>query len=284
MKYPALQHRSVLVTGCSSGIGRATAQVLRDAGWKVLATARKPADVESLGAEGFDVLTMDMAESTSVQAAFRQAMEITGGTLGGLVNNAGFAQAGAMEDVDREALRRQFETNVFGAHELTRLCLPIFRKAGAGRIVNISSVLGRITLPLLGSYCASKYAMEALSDALRVEVAKEGIAVSLVEPGPIVTAFRRNAAEKADEAVAVTESRFRTYYEKELQRRRRQVKKPDWINLPPEAVAVKIQHALESRRPRIRYPVTIPAYLGIFASRFLPAGWIDRAVARRMPG
>lgn len=283
MKYPLVQDRSVLVTGCSTGIGLATARVLRDAGWRVLATARKPDDLEMLKREGFDVLVLDVADSDSVQTAFAQAMVITGGTLGGLVNNAGFAQAGAIEDIDRDALRRQFETNVFGVHELTRLCLPVFQKAGVGRIVNVSSVLGRITLPLLGAYCASKYAMESLSDALRVEVQDAGIAVSLIEPGPIVSAFRRSAALRAEEAVALSQSRFQDYYEKEVERRRTQVKKPDLFTRPPEAVAVKVRHALESKRPRIRYPVTIPAYLGIFASRFLPARWIDRASARRLP-
>lgn len=283
MKYPEIQIRSVLITGCSSGIGAATATVLRNAGWTVYPTARKDEDLQSLRDQGFDPIRLDLADSESVESAASEVLEKSGGTVSALVNNAGFAQMGALEDISRDALRAQFEINVFGLHQLTNLLIPVFRKQKCGRIVNVSSIYGVITAPMVGSYCASKYAVEAMSDALRVELRDSGIAVSLIEPGPIVSAFRRNAAANAGGTLNNTDSRFGDIYEKETTRRLKQVKKPDMFTRPPEAVAARIRHALESRRPRIRYLVTIPAYLGAFASRFLPARLIDHALAGKLP-
>lgn len=283
MRIPAVQSRSVLVTGCSSGIGAATALLLRDAGWQIFPTARKPEDLEALRAQGFVPIALDVAEAASVERAVQELLGRTGGTLGALVNNAGFCQAGALEDVTRDALRAQFEANLFGLHQLTRALLPIFRRQGFGRIVNVSSVLGRISSPMLGAYCASKFALEGLSDALRIELWNSGIWIALVEPGAILSRFRQNAAEALDRTVDRSQSGFGDIYAHEIERRRRQVKKPDWVTRPPEEVARKILHALESRRPRRRYRVTLPAHLAELAVRFIPQAWTDPLLARRVP-
>ena len=283
MSIPKVQSRSVLVTGCSSGIGAATADLLREAGWHVFPTARKPGDLDALRARGFVPIALDVAEAASVERAARELLERTGGTLGALVNNAGFCQAGAAEDVSREALRGQFEANLFGPHQLTRALLPVFRRQGYGRIVNVSSVLGRIATPMLGSYGASKFALEALSDALRIELWNSGIWVALVEPGAILSRFRQNAAEALDRTVDRSQSGFGDVYAHEIERRRRQVKKPDLFTRPPEEVARKIRHALESPRPKRRYGVTLAAPLADLAARFIPQAWTDPLLARRVP-
>ncbi len=284
MHVAPIRARTVIVTGCSSGIGLATARVLRDRGWRVVPTARKPADLEQLRADGFQPVELDVTDGESCARAAAAALDQLGGELGGLVNNAGYGQAGAIEDLTRDLLRRQFETNVIGLQDFTNRLLPVLRRQGWGRIINISSVLGRITIPFNGAYCASKYALEALSDALRIELTGSGLGVHLVEPGPIVSAFRRNAAARAQEALGDAETRHRAYYEHEIKRRLHQHKKPDFFTKPPEAVAAKVVHALESARPRRRYCVTIPAYLGAFLARFAPAGFLDWAMARRLPG
>ncbi len=285
MRYPAVQSKSVLITGCSSGIGLASARWLRDAGWTVYPSARKAADLSALGAEGFTPIELDVASSESIQGAAARVLDATGGTLGALVNNAGFAQAGALEDVSRDALRQQFEVNVFGAHELTNCFIPTMRKQGWGRIVNVSSIFGLITSPMLGSYCATKYAMESLSDALRLELRSAGIAVALIEPGPIITRFRKNAAERASETLDTAESNYGAIYEKQIERRRNRTreKKPDWFNRPPEDVAKRIHAALESPRPRARYRVTIPARAGALLRRVAPTALVDHLLARRVP-
>jgi NAD(P)-dependent dehydrogenase (short-subunit alcohol dehydrogenase family) len=284
MSIPFVQPRSVLVTGCSSGIGAATATRLCDAGWQVFPTARQPADLDALRTQGFEPVAMDLADAASVETAATTLLARTGGTLGAVVNNAGFCQAGALEDVSRDTLRAQFETNVFGVHQLTRALLPVFRRQGCGRIVNISSVFGRITAPMVGSYCASKYALEALSDALRIELHGTGIWVALIEPGAIVSRFRRNAADALDRGIDRSGSGFGDTYAREIERRRRQVKKPDFFTRPPEEVASKILHALESPRPRRRYRVTPAAILTELAVRLIPQAWTDPLLARRVPG
>ena len=283
MRIPAVQSRSVLLTGCSSGIGAATADVLRAAGWQVFPTARQPADLDALRAQGFDPIALDVADPASVEAAAAEALARTGGALGALVNNAGYCQAGALEDVTRDALRAQFETNVFGLHQLTRALLPAFRRQGAGRIVHVGSVLGRIATPMVGSYCASKFAVEALADALRIELRGSGIWVALIEPGAILSRFRKNAAEALDRTVDRAQSGFGDVYAHEIERRRRQNKKADLFTRPPEEVARKILHALESPRPKRRYGVTLAAPLAEWVARFVPQAWTDPVLARRVP-
>jgi NAD(P)-dependent dehydrogenase (short-subunit alcohol dehydrogenase family) len=274
--------RTVVVTGCSSGIGLATARLLRERGWTVLPTARKPADLDMLKGEGFDPVDIDVADGASTARAADEILARTGGVVGALVNNAGFAQPGAMEDLTREALRRQFEVNVFGLQDLTNRLLPVMLKQKAGRIVNVSSVVGRVALPFLGIYSATKFAVEAMSDAMRVELVDTGVHVSLIEPGPIITAFRANAVQAAEGHAAPEGSRFKAYYEKELARRRKSQKKVGWINRPPEDVAVKIAHALESSWPCRRYPVTILAHVGALLRRFAPDALLDWSFAKEV--
>jgi NAD(P)-dependent dehydrogenase (short-subunit alcohol dehydrogenase family) len=283
MKVPPVESRTALITGCSSGIGQATAHVLRDAGWQVFPTARKASDLDQLRADGFDPIPLDLLDHDSVEAAVRQLLDRTGGSLGALVNNAGIGQGGALDDVDRDTLRHQFEVNLFGLHDLTHELLPTFRKQGYGRIVNVSSVLGRISAPMLGCYCASKFALEALSDAMRIELLESGIWVSLVEPGPIISEFRRNAVKLLADQVDTEAARFGEAYQSEYDRRIEQVKRPNLFTRPPEEVGYKIRHALQSRRPRRRYCVTIPAYIGDFAARFVPQALTDRLQKKSVP-
>ena len=270
--------RTVMVTGCSSGIGLATAVVLRARGWRVFPTARRLEDLEHLREAGFQPVMLDLGEPASVAEAVEDVMTLCEGSLGALVNNAGVAQFGAVEDLTRDALRRQFEVNTFGAQDLANRLIPHFREQGRGRIVNVSSVYGRVTAPMVGCYCASKYAMEALSDAMRMELRAVGIAVSLIEPGPILSQFRTNSADHSVAAVDMQGGRFARRYTRRLEK----AKAPQLRTVftkPPEAVAVKIAHALESRHPRSRYCVTLPAYLGAFLRRFAPDTLLDLMLA-----
>ena len=280
MKAPPIQDRSVLITGCSSGIGRACAELLREKGWRVFPTARKPADLDALRADGFDPILLDLTSSDSIRVAAQEVLKKSGGSLGALVNNAGYGMPGAIEDLSRTAMRDQFETNLFGLQELTNQFIPLFREQKFGRIVNMSSVVGRLSLPFMGIYSASKFALEALSDALRVELSQDRIAVCLVEPGPIATRFSVNCADQGEAKLDTGHSRFGAAYKNYFQRRRRSGQHKDRFRLPPEAVAKKVLHALESPRPKIRYPVTIPAYLGSWSARFLPASCIDRKMVQ----
>ncbi|MDF7823419.1 SDR family NAD(P)-dependent oxidoreductase [Pontiellaceae bacterium B12227] len=283
MKAPEVKKRTVLVTGCSSGIGEATAYFLRDHGWTVFPTARKEEDLAKLRKDGFDAIELDLGDSASVQRAVKLLLEKVPEGLGGLVNNAGVAMPGAVEDMNRDALRRQFEVNVFGTQELTNALVPTLREQGWGRIVTVSSIYGLIAAPMVGAYCASKFAVEALGDAQRVELTGTGITLSLIEPGPIVSAFRRNAAAAMEENVITDDVRYADSYKKEAARRKKQFKKVDFINRPPEDVARKIFHALESSSPRRRYVITLPAHLGGFMARFVPQALLDRVMARGLP-
>lgn len=274
--------KTVLVTGCSSGIGAATARLLRDRGWAVFPTARKEADLEALRADGFDPVALDVADSQSVKRAAADVLERTGNNLGALVNNAGFGQPGALEDLSRDAMRYQFEVNLFGLQELTNQFIPHWREREAGRVVNVSSVVGRIALPLMGAYSGSKFALEAFSDVLRVELVDTGIAVSLIEPGPIISSFRTNAVDKM-EAELEGEDEYGKLMEHEIARRRRKPNKTQsWTVRPPEAVGEKVIHALESSRPRRRYCVTPPAYLGAWMRRLAPYSMIDAILRQQV--
>jgi short-subunit dehydrogenase len=219
---------------------------------------------------------LDLSSSESIRSARAVIMEKTEGKLGALVNNAGFGMPGAIEDLTRDAMRYQFEVNLFGLQELTNELIPVFRKQGFGRIVNVSSVVGRLSLPFMGIYSASKFALEAVSDALRVELSLDGIGVSLVEPGPIRTQFSTNCAGQGEEKLDTEGSKFGSAYKQYFKKRKNGGMGEDRFRLPPEAVAKKISHALESTRPKIRYRVTIPAYLGDWAARFIPAALIDQ--------
>ncbi|HMP72857.1 MAG TPA: SDR family NAD(P)-dependent oxidoreductase [Kiritimatiellia bacterium] len=282
MTYPALNQRHVIITGCSTGIGASAAHHLRERGWTVFPTARKDQDLQTLRAQGFTPVSLDTADPDSVARAAAQLLDLTRGNPGALVNNAGFGQAGAVEDISRAAIDYQFQVNVIGMQDLTNRLLPAMRAHRAGRIVNISSVVGRISLPYLGVYSASKFAMEALSDALRVELTRTGIAVSLIEPGPITTAFRANSAAKAEAELNLHHGAHASFYREEISRRKAPQLEPRAFTLAPEAVVKKIIHALESPRPKRRYKVTLPAYFGAFASRFLPHALLDALLSRQI--
>jgi len=272
--------RTVLVTGCSSGIGRATARALRDRGWRVFATARRPEDLAELKAEGLHALALDLDSSASIHLAFGHLLATTGGRLDALVANAAFGQPGAVEDLSRDALRRQFETNLFGTVELANLAVPVMRDQGAGRLVFVSSILGLVAMPLRGAYNASKHALEGLVDTLRMELRGSGISVSLIEPGAIATRFREHASE-----AAVRHVDFETSVHAERYARLRALNATPGGrtrgSLPPEAVAESIVHALESRWPRRRYLITAHAKLLAVLVRILPAAWIDALLAER---
>lgn len=277
MNTPAPGSPTVLITGCSSGIGLAAAEHLRTLGWTVRPTARKPADLDTLRAKGFNPLLLDVTSPDSI----RETVAQLGPRLHALVNNAGYGQPGALEDLTRDAMRRQFETNVFGLQHLTNAVLPLMLPHRAGRIVHISSVVGRVALPFLGIYSASKFAVEALADAQRVELRHTGIHISLVEPGPILTRFSANAVRMTEADVTLATSRFAALYTKELHTREQpRPRKP--FALPPEAVARKIAHALTSPRPKTRYHVTLPATLGALLSRLAPDQLIDALLGHEL--
>ncbi len=275
MKLPPVPNRSVLITGCSTGIGRAAAKLLRARGWRVLATARKAADVEALAAEGFESFLLDVADDASVKDGAARALALVGGALGALVNNAGYGQPGALEDVSRDAIRRQFEVNVFGLQDLTNRVLPAMINAGAGRVVHLSSVLGRAVIPMMGAYCATKHAVEALADAQRIELRGTGVGVALVEPGPITTEFHRNAR-------AIGEATLRRGTRFDLELYAAQASSANRFSLPPDAVAEAIAHALESTRPRARYRVTLPAKVAPLLRALLPTCAYDWLLGRRL--
>lgn len=274
-----LPHRSVLVTGCSSGIGLATARLAKSKGWRVLATARKSQDIARLrDSDGLEVIPLELTDPASIARCADAALAATEGKLGALFNNAAYGQAGAIEDVRPEVMRRQLETNLIGPHDLARRLIPAMRRNGAGRIVQCSSVLGLVSGPFRGTYSASKFALEALSDAMRIELAGTGIHVSIIEPGPIRTRFIDNVIKSIEDDIDVDGSVHRELYSARLMALRNGGKST--FKLEPEAVAAKVLHALESPRPRIRYPVTVSTRLAMLMKRTLP----DRIVDRIMKG
>ncbi|HEX5056590.1 MAG TPA: SDR family oxidoreductase [Gammaproteobacteria bacterium] len=273
------QKRAILITGCSSGIGHAVAVGLQQRGYRVFATARKPADVARLGSLGLESLPLDLTDSASIRAAIETVLDRTGGRLYGLFNNGGYGQPGAVEDLSRQAVREQFETNLFGWMELTNLVLPVMRRQGEGRIIQNSSILGFIALKYRGAYNASKFAVEGWSDTLRLELWGSNIFVSLVEPGPIESRFRPNAYEKFKKHINASASIHRETYARMEQRF--QTEGPvQPFTLPPQAVLKKVIHALESSKPRARYPVTFPSHLFAWLKRILPAAWLDRLLVK----
>ena len=271
--------RSVLITGCSSGIGYACAHGLAKRGFRVIATARKPEDLERLAAEGLDTVALDLDDADSVAAAVEQTLTLTGGRLYGLFNNGAYGLPGAVEDLSREALRAQLETNLLGWHDLTCRVIPVMRAQGEGRIVQNSSVLGLVTLPYRGAYVASKFALEGLTDTLRLELANTGIQVSLIEPGPILSRFRTNA-HAAFRRYIDTENSFHREQYAAAERRLAKEGAAQPFTLPPEAVLDKLVHALESRRAKPRYYVTVPTHLLGTLRRFLSTRTLDRLLIR----
>ena len=272
-----MARKSVLITGCSSGIGLSVAEGLKHRGYRVFATARQASDAARLAAAGFESLQLDLADPASIKAAVDDILARTDYTLDALFNNGAYGQPGAVEDLSREVLREQFETNLFGWHELTNLLLPVMRRQGHGRIIQNSSVLGLVALRYRGAYNASKYALEGLTDTLRLELAGSGIHVSLIEPGPIASRFRENAFKAYQRNINPQGSPHQDMY----RRMEARLTKPGPavpFTLPAEAVLKKVIHALESRRPRARYYVTFPTYLFGFLKRILSTRLLDKAL------
>jgi NAD(P)-dependent dehydrogenase (short-subunit alcohol dehydrogenase family) len=262
--------RNIIVTGCSSGIGAHCARALNADGWRVFATVRNEEDRASLEADGIETLLMDYTDTGSIAALVDTVSTRTGGRIDALFNNGAYGQPGAIEDLSTDVLRRQFETNVFGWHELTRRIIPLMRARGEGRIVQCSSILGLLPYRYRGAYTASKYALEGLSVTLRMELEGTGIHVSLIEPGPIESRFTANALKMIEANVDLENSAHAEEYRRQLAR----LNGTGPINrhkLGPEAVYKVLKHALTAARPRPHYLVTTPARQGALLKRLLPA-------------
>ena len=267
--------KTILITGCSSGIGYCVAKGLQQRGYRVFATARRPESVAALNAEGLESLQLDLDDSASIKQAVDEILRRTEGRLYAVFNNGAFGLPGAVEDLSRDAIRAQFETNFFGWLELTNLLLPVMREQGYGRIIKNSSVLGFVAMPYRGAYNATKFAIEGLSDTLRLELKGTEIHVSLVEPGPILSRFRANALLALQRYIDVENSVHAERYHKVLERLNKEGPAVPFT-LPPEAVLKKVIHALESRNPKPRYYVTVPTYLFGYLKRVLPTKTLDR--------
>lgn len=271
---------SILITGASSGIGHDAARSLRARGWRVLGTYRKPEDFDRLSALGVEPLPLDLASDTSVADVAAEALERTRGRLDALFNNAAFATPGAVEDLPRAALREIFETNLFGQVDLSNRLLPAMRRAGSGRVVMNSSVLRLVAAPWRGAYVATKFALEGITDALRLELAGTGVYAILIEPGPIDTAFRRNSIPYFEKHVDWRSSPHREAYEARLLPRLYS-DAPGPVQHPPSAVTARLVEALESRRPRARYAVTGVTRGAALMRRLLPDSLRDRILRGR---
>jgi NAD(P)-dependent dehydrogenase (short-subunit alcohol dehydrogenase family) len=271
--------KSILMTGCSSGIGLDAARGLKARGWRVFATCRQEADCVRLRAEGLESFPLDYADESSIEAAVAEVVSRTGGTLDALYNNGAFACPGAVEDLPRGALRAIFETNLFGYHDLTRRVIPLMRAQGHGRIINCSSVLGLVALKWRGAYVATKFAMEGLTDVLRIEMADTGIKVILIEPGPVTSSIREKAIPHFERWIDWENSARAAEYEG-LRQRLYHSSGPDKWELPASAVTEKLIHALESPRPKPRYFVTTPTHVMGFARRILPTRLLDWLIAK----
>ncbi len=265
----------VVITGCSSGIGRVTSRYLKERFCRVYPTARTDEEVEGLRAEGFEgALRLDVRRPEEIAAVIEEVLAKEG-RIDVWFNNAGYGQLGAVEDLPTEALREQFETNLFGLHECTRQVLGVMRRQGHGKIIQHSSVLGLIALPMRGAYNASKYAVEGLTDTLRLELAGSDIHVSLLNTGPVTSRFRANAVETLKK-IDIEGSRWRELYRAALEGRAKKVP----FNLSPEAVAEKVYRIVLSDRPAPRYYITKATWLLGFAKRILSTRWLDRVLRR----
>jgi NAD(P)-dependent dehydrogenase (short-subunit alcohol dehydrogenase family) len=265
----------ILITGCSTGIGYACAHRLAKQGYQVIATARQQADVQRLRDEGLTAVTLDLTCPQSIRRALETTLEYTDGRLDVLFNNGAYGQPGAVEDISREALREQLETNVLGWHDLTTQVIPIMRRQGCGRIIQNSSVLGLVALPFRGAYVASKFALEGLTDCLRLELAGSGIYVSLIEPGPIISRFRHNAAQAYYRHIDPTRSPHHATYQR-MEQRLSKTGAVQPFTLPADAVVNVVVKIITSPNPKPRYYVTMATYGLGFLRRILSTRLLDR--------
>ena len=271
--------RSILITGCSSGIGLVAARTLRSRGWHVIAACRKPTDVEARKAEDFDSVQIDHGDPACVEAGWRETMELTGGRLDALFNNGGHGMSGAAEDVPREALELVFASNVFGVHQLTRLTLPVMIAQGSGRIVIHSSVVGYTALRSRAAYVATKHALEGLTNTMRIELRGTGVDVSILNTGPVASGFRENSTRLFDRWIDVSASRHEAFYRNEFMADRKN-DAPIAFEGTADHVVRKLVHAIEAPRPRTRYYITPHAYVAAFLTRILPDRLQDLIGAR----
>ncbi|KIC17840.1 SDR family NAD(P)-dependent oxidoreductase [Leisingera sp. ANG-DT] len=273
--------KTILITGCSSGIGLDAARGMRERGWRVFASCRQQRDCDRMRAEGFESPRIDYTDPESITAGLGEVLEATGGTLDALFNNGAHGLPGAVEDLPTEGLRAIFEANFFGWHELTRQVIPVMRKQGHGRIVQNSSILGFVTFPWRGAYVATKYALEGLTDTLRIELKGTGIHMVLIEPGPVTSKIREKSIPHFERFIDWKMSPLRDLYESRLLKRLYEGSNgPDRFELPASAVTAKLAHACESRRPHPRYYVTTPTHIAGFLRRILPTRAIDRILVR----
>ena len=276
-----MSEKTILITGCSSGIGYDAAHTLASRGWRVLASCRQQADCERLIDEGLESFRLDYTDTGSIHEAFETAMALTDGRLDALFNNGAHAMGGAIEDIATDGWRAIFEANFFGWHELTRLVIPVMRAQGAGRIVQCSSVLGLAGLRMRGPYVSTKHALEGYTDVLRLELRGTGIHPILIEPGPVDTMIRVNAQKHYERWTERESTPWAGFYRKTLEPRLYATDpKPDRFELQPDAVTKKLIHALESPRPRARYYVTTPTYIVGTLKRLLPTRWLDKVLMK----
>ncbi|HIP46256.1 MAG TPA: SDR family oxidoreductase [Campylobacterales bacterium] len=270
--------KSILITGCSTGIGYYCAKALQKEGFRVFATARKKEDVEKLRQEGLESYQLDLNDSGSIQIALDEILEQSGGKLYALFNNGAYGQPGAVEDLSRDVLKAQFETNLFGTHELTIKVLPIMRKQGYGRIIQNSSVLGIIALRYRGAYNASKFALEGLSDTLRLELENTNIFISLIEPGPVRSDFRKNALAKFIQNIDRENTPYKEIYHDKLSGLESTEDVP--FTLGEDAVFDALLHALSAKTPKERYRVTKPTTIFWFLKRILSTKLLDKVLRK----
>jgi NAD(P)-dependent dehydrogenase (short-subunit alcohol dehydrogenase family) len=273
-----MTQKSILITGCSSGIGLDAARTLHSRGWRVFATCRAEADCERLRGEGLESFRLDYDDTDSLDIAMAEVVARTGGTLDALFNNGAFAIPCAYEDLPRDAFRAILETNLIGYHDLTCRVLPLMRAQGHGRIVNNSSILGMVGYRWRTAYVATKFALEGITDVLRLELRGTGIHPILIEPGPITTKFRDNSAVQFRRWIKWETSAHRGEYAKVIARFEANTG-PDKFELPASSVTDKLIHALESPRPKARYYVTVPTHIMGIARRILPVWALDRLLA-----
>lgn len=271
--------KSILITGCSTGIGYCVARGLHEKGYQVFATARKPQDVSKLQQEGLTSLLLDLDDSDSIKSCVAEILDRTDGRIDVLFNNGAYGQPGAIEDISRDVFRAQLETNLLGTLELTNLVIPVMRKQGSGRIIQNSSILGFISLPYRGAYNTSKYALEGLTDTLRLELEGTGIHVSLIEPGPIESNFRKNAFAAYQKNINSEISAHHLIY-KRMEKRLTKQGPAAPFTLPATAVLDKVIHAIESPKPKVRYYVTFPTYLFSILKRLLSHRALDKFILR----
>lgn len=275
---PSTPQKTIIITGCSSGIGAYAARRLKARGWRVFATARNSQDIEALERDGLEAFYLDYRNEDSIEALVNNVLEKTGGTLDALYNNGAYALPGAVEDLPLDALRELFEANFFGWHSLTRKIVPVMRRQGHGRIVHCSSILGRLPMKWRGAYVASKYALEGLMLVQRMELQGSGIEVSLIEPGPIATKFTYNAAIQAEKHIDMAASVHHDEYLRQMQKLKSGgTQSKD--KLGPDAVFDVLLHALDAAKPRPHYLVTRPAKLGVIAQRLLPMRWFYKMLS-----